>query len=286
MHSVSVIIPVFNRYFFLERAVLSVLYQEEFRGEIIIVDDGSTDKTPALIEQLQKCNPEKIRTFRQKQAGPAAARNHGIHMAKFPLIAFLDSDDHWHKKKLRLQVALLKSNPKYLISHTQEKWLRNGEHLNKKKKHHPRHGNIFDHCLQLCAVGMSTVLVRKELFDIVGMFDETLPCCEDYDFWLRVSCRFPFLLLEEQMTIKEGGRDDQVSYLYRVGMDRFRIDAMVNLLDSNVLTFEQREITLKELRKKCTVFGNGCIKHGKQELGKSYLSIIDQYDSQLNIKSL
>lgn len=277
MQAVTVIIPVYNREEYLERAVLSVCRQEGFQGEVVIIDDGSTDGTPQVIAQLQERFPENIRTRRQVNAGPASARNLGLTLAKHQLIAFLDSDDHWLKKKLHHQIKWLEKNPDYLICHTQERWHRRGIHLNKKKKHHPRHGDIFDHCLQLCAVGMSTVLIKRELFGLVGNFDETLPCCEDYDFWLRVSCRLPFLLLEKKLTIKEGGREDQVSFQYRVGMDKYRIDAMVKLLDTEILTPEQRALTLVELKNKCTVFGKGCLKHGKTELGNNYLSLIDEY---------
>ena len=98
-------------------------------------------------------------------------------------------------------------------------------------------------------------------------------CCEDYDLWLRVSCRLPFLLVDEVLTVKEGGREDQVSSQYRVGMDRFRIESLLRLLDSGVLSRGQELLAREELRKKCTVYGNGCLKHGKETEGSYVLGL-------------
>ncbi|MBW2659949.1 MAG: glycosyltransferase family 2 protein, partial [Deltaproteobacteria bacterium] len=193
------------------------------------------------------------------------------------IIAFLDSDDHWDKRKIEKQYRPFADSPEFLISHTREKWLRRGVHLNQKKKHLSQHGNIFHQSLQLCAVGMSTVMVRKDLFEQVGLFDETLRCCEDYDLWLRVSCSNLFQLVDSPLTTKEGGREDQVSYVYRVGMDRMRIYSIRKLLDSGVLDKKQTTLALHELNRKCTVFGNGCIKHGKRVLGEYYLDLAKSY---------
>jgi len=176
-----------------------------------------------------------------------------------------------------MQYKIFIENPEYMISHTREKWLRRGIHLNQKKKHIPRHGDIFDHCLQLCGVGMSTVMVRKSLFLTVGFFDETLRCCEDYDLWLRVSCRYPFYLVDVPLNVKEGGREDQISCIHRMGMDRMRIYAIKKMLDSNMLTEKQCFLALDEFEKKCAVFGRGCLKHGKVETGKHYLELAESY---------
>lgn len=246
--------------------------------EIIVVDDGSIDDSGAIVQAMQKTMAEpKVHILRQGNLGPAAARNAGIQKAESPYIAFLDSDDHWHKNKLKVQYHQLVKNDGYIVSHTREKWFRNGKHLNQKKKHIPRHGYIFDHCLQLCAVGMSTVMVKRGLFDEIGLFDESLPCCEDYDLWLRASCRHPFLLIDSPLTVKEGGRDDQVSYQYRVGMDRFRIRSLAKLLESGVLDDSQHILALKEFERKVTILGNGYLKHSNAREGQKYLDMIPKY---------
>ncbi len=283
---VSVIIPSYNRAMFLERAIVSVLKQTRLCSELIIVDDGSTDDTRALVSHLMSSTRQSIRLIYQKNRGPAAARNAGVRAAQFPYLAFLDSDDHWYKDKLARHYQVLAGHPDYLISHTREKWLRRGAHLNQKKKHIPPHGDIFERCLKLCVVGMSTVMMKKELFDSVGLFDESLPCCEDYDLWLRVSCRYPFLLIDEPLTVKEGGREDQVSYQYRRGMDRLRIDSLTSLLDADILDGRQSRMTLQALKNKAVIFGNGCLKHGRTELGHAYLALIGRYAQKITDKSL
>jgi len=275
MTGVSVVIPTYNREKLLHRALTSVIRQSLSCDEIIVVDDGSVDGSCALVHQIAAESPVTVRYLYQENKGPAAARNRGIEEAQFEYLAFLDSDDHWQKKKLKLQVEALKKNPGYLISHTGERWLRRGKHLNQKKKHQPKHGDIFEHCLQLCAVGMSTVMVQKSFFERVGLFNEGLRCCEDYDLWLRSSCKLPFLLVDQPLTVKEGGRDDQVSFQYRVGMDKLRIMSIKDLLNTKILSREQENQACLELRRKSIVYGRGCEKHGRVEEGKVYLDLAD-----------
>jgi glycosyltransferase involved in cell wall biosynthesis len=273
MTGISVIIPSYNRASFLLRALVSVARQTMSCDEIIVVDDGSEDSTQDCVQTFSTECRIPVRYFYQHNHGPAAARNLGIGEAKYTYLAFLDSDDHWKKKKLETQFKALEADQKSVISHTKERWLRRGKHLNQKKIHQPGHGDIFKHCLQLCAVGMSTVMVKKELFDTIGLFNETLRCCEDYDLWLRASSKYSFLLVDKPLTVKEGGRQDQVSYQYRVGMDRLRITAILDLLKSTELNRIQVKMTLEELQRKCLVYGEGCVKHMKKQEGESYLEI-------------
>ena len=198
MTGISVIIPTYNRAFFLDRALNSVLRQSLPCNEILVIDDGSEDETRVCVDRFSASCPMPVRYIYQNNRGPSAARNRGIEEADFSCLAFLDSDDHWQKKKLEVQYNALGKKPDSMISHTKERWLRRGHHLNQKKKHIPGDGDIFNHCLQLCAVGMSTVMVRKQIFAEAGMFNEKMRCCEDYDLWLRVSSRYPFLLVDFQ----------------------------------------------------------------------------------------
>lgn len=270
---VSVIIPTHNRAGFLARAIDSVLAQTYADFELIVVDDGSTDGTPELLASYGK----KLTVLRQDNHGPAAARNAGIKIARHPLLAFLDSDDLITKNKLALQVAAMEARPDVLISHTQEIWFRNGKHLNQKKQHRKEGGDLFARSLALCVVGMSTVMVRRELFALIGLFDESFPCCEDYEFWLRAGVGHSFLLIDEALTIKHGGRPDQVSVRFRSGMDRFRIHALEKLLSSISLTPEQASLVEEELVRKAVIYGNGCLKHGRVEEGRRCLSLAARY---------
>ncbi|OGR01414.1 MAG: glycosyl transferase family A [Deltaproteobacteria bacterium RIFOXYD12_FULL_55_16] len=272
---VSVIIPTYNRVGFLAQAIDSVFAQTYANFELIVVDDGSTDETQALLASYGKA----LVSLRQENRGPAAARNAGIRGARSPLLAFLDSDDLFTPNKLALQVAAMEAQPELLISHTQETWFRNGRHLNQKKRHAKEGGDIFARSLALCVVGMSTVMARRELFDRIGLFDESLPCCEDYELWLRASLCHPFLLVDMPLTVKHGGRPDQVSVQFKTGMDRFRLRALEKLLAEAPLTREQFCLASAELVRKATVYGQGCLKHGHREEGQRFLILAERYAS-------
>ncbi len=274
---VSVIIPTHNRAGFLAQAIDSVLSQTYTNFELIVVDDGSTDETTALLASYGTA----LTSLRQENRGPAGARNAGITAARHSLLAFLDSDDLFTRDKLALQVAAMEAQPELLISHTQEIWFRNGQHLNQKKRHAKEGGDIFARSLELCVVGMSTVMARRELFDRVGLFDESFPCCEDYELWLRASATHPFLLVDAPLTVKHGGRDDQVSVRFKTGMDRFRIRAMENLLARAALTPAQTCLVREELVRKATLYGNGCLKHGHMEEGWRALALVRRYAAPL-----
>jgi len=262
---VSVVIPAYNRAWCLAEAVDSVLAQE-FRGfELIVVDDGSTDETPRLLEGYS----EAIRVLRRENRGVSAARNAGIAAARTELIAFLDSDDLWLPGKLSRQVAFFSSHPGALICQTEELWVKNGRRVNPAKRHRKRGGMIFEPSLDLCLVSPSAVMVRRELFERVGLFDESLPACEDYDLWLRVSCRFPVHLIETPLIVKRGGHADQLSRGW--GLDRYRIASIRKLLQAEgALTEGQRQAALSVLRRKCAVCAGGCRKRGRTEEAEQY----------------
>lgn len=274
--SITVIIPTYNRVAFLEKAVMSVARQTFCCDELIVVDDGSTDSTGELVTKLASRLPFPLHYYHQENRGAAAARNTGIRKAVADYLCFLDSDDCFEPDKLTLQYhAMLESGGS--ISHTFETWYRRGKLLNQKKKHRPREGYIYPDCLAMCVVGMSTVMVHRELFARYGLFDEQLPCCEDYDFWLRVSVRENFQLISRPLTIKDGGREDQLSVIHRLGMDKYRIRSIINLLEQVDLTGDQRLRAVAELQRKCTIYGRGCVKHGREKEGQFYLQLPARY---------
>jgi glycosyltransferase involved in cell wall biosynthesis len=268
MEAVTIIIPTYNRAALLPKAIDSVLSQSYDNFELIVVDDGSDDNTAEILSDYSNI----IYLF-QENRGPAAARNRGIRAARHDLIAFLDSDDWFAADKLEIQTRAMKENPGFLISHTDEIWYRQGKLLNQKKKHRKYGGDIFARCLPLCAVSMSTVMVRKEMFARIGMFGESYPCCEDYEFWLRASIRHKFLKIDQPLTLKDGGRPDEVSFQYRTGMDKFRIQALLKLLNESELTRNQKKLAQEELVRKCRIYGNGCLKHGRPEEGVYFLDL-------------
>jgi len=270
---VSVVIPTFNRAAMVVEAVESVLAQEGVDLQLIVVDDGSTDDTPSRLHRFSAA----VQYHRQPRSGVSASRNRGVALSRAPLIAFLDSDDLWLRGKLEIQTRFMTEHPEAMICQTEEIWVRKGRRLNPKSRHRKPSGDIFQRSLELCLVSPSAVMIRRELFDRAGYFDETLPMAEDYDLWLRVAAEYPVYLLPEPMVIKRGGHPDQLSAT--PGIDRYRIRALEKLLRSGRLSPEQREWTWAALRDKCRIYGTGCLKRGKKEEGKAILTLPERYQA-------
>jgi len=201
---VSIVITTFNRRSFLREAVLSVLTQDYRDKEIIVVDDGSTDNSFEEVRGLD------VRYVWKRNGGISSARNMGIAVSKGDYLAFLDVDDLWKKGKLSEQMGRMveNSNP---VSYTDEIWIRNGKWFNQRQRHKKYSGYIFEQCLPLCIISPSSVVVKKEVFDDVGFFDESLPVCEDYDMWLRITSKYPVLFVDKPLIVKRGGHEDQLS---------------------------------------------------------------------------
>ncbi len=275
MNKISVIIPTYNRVSVLPRAIDSVLAQTRAADEIIVVDDGSTDET----QQLIKDQYPQVKLISQSNQGVSAARNNGIKKAKGNWVCLLDSDDSWQTNKLEKQIDLITNNPDYLICHTNEIWYRNGKILNQAKKHEKRGGHIFQHCLPLCAISPSSVMINKQVFDEVGLFDEDLPACEDYDMWLRICCKYPVLFIDKALTNKYGGHNDQLSRQHW-GMDRFRIIALEKIITSNTLSNENQQAAVDMLLHKVTIFLKGAEKHGENEYCEIFKKLLAPYTKQ------
>jgi len=261
---VSIILPTYNRGWIIEEAIDSVLAQNFKDFELIVVDDGSTDDTGQILD----CYDQDLIVLRQSNKGVSAARNRGIAAAKGRLIAFLDSDDLWLPRKLSSQVDFLNSNPVAVINQTEEIWIRNGVRVNPKTRHHKFSGMIFEQSLALCLVSPSAAMMKRSLFDEVGLFDEDLPACEDYDLWLRISWRYPVHLIETPLVIKRGGHADQLSRA--PGLDKFRIQSLKKIIESGQLEEDLYQAALRTLQEKCAIFAGGCRKRGKDAEAKYY----------------
>ena len=268
---VSVIIPTYNRAGIIEEAVDSVLVQDYKDFELIVVDDGSMDNTSEVLATYG----DDIRVLFQENKGVSAARNRGISEAAGKLIAFLDSDDLWMPQKLTTQVEFFRQRLDALICQTEEVWVRNGVRVNPKLRHIKPSGMIFKPSLELCLVSPSAVMIRRDLLDITGNFDETLPACEDYDLWLRISCRFPVYLIETPLIIKRGGHADQLSK--RAGLDKFRIKAIVNIIKTGMLSKDQHQAALIMLQNKCRIYAAGCRKRGREAEARYYDVLAERF---------
>jgi glycosyltransferase involved in cell wall biosynthesis len=264
---VSIIIPSFNRADFLARAIRSVKHQSFHDWELLVIDDGSTDRSSDVVQGLLE---ERIRYLRVAHGGVSRARNIGISLARYPWLSFLDSDDEWSPTKLQRQIEALEEAPDYRIAYTNETWIRRGQRVNQKKRHHKYGGWIYHRCLPLCIISPSSVMLHRRLLEEVGLFDETLPVCEDYDLWLRVSARNPVFFLDEALITKYGGHDDQLSKS-TWGMDAYRVRALEKMLESGKLTPSQRVLTARELVTKSEILLSGFQK-------RKHLSEADRYE--------
>ena len=243
--NISVIIPTFNRKKTLKRAIQSVLMQSYTPYEIIVIDDGSDDCT----KEWLKDNYPNVKYIYQMNSGVSSARNKGIKFARGDWIALLDSDDEWLPSKLKDQANEIELNPAAKFLHTNEIWIRNGVRVNQMKKHKKYGGYIFEKCLDMCRISPSSVLIKKDIFDEIGMFDETLKVCEDYDLWLRVASKYPVHFLDRPLIKKYGGHSDQLSKVDD-GIESYRIRSLKKIMNSGILNKKQKTITKDVLVKK------------------------------------
>ncbi len=268
---ISVIIPAFNRAHTLPKALDSVLSQTLKPREIIVVDDGSTDETNAVL-----ANYPGLCIISQDNRGVSAARNMGIEKAGGEWLAFLDSDDEWLKEKLEKQWDAICIDDK-LICHTEEIWIRNGQRVNPMKKHKKFGGIIYERCLPLCVISPSSVMIHRSVFEDVGVFDESLEVCEDYDLWLRICAKYSVLFIDEPLIVKYGGHEDQLSRKYW-GMDRFRVKALEKMMSFGALNDEDEKATVNMILQKCGIIINGMKKRGNNDEAEKWQSKIEKYE--------
>jgi glycosyltransferase involved in cell wall biosynthesis len=258
---ISVVIPSYNRMHTLERALHSVYEQTSPVDEVILVDDGSTDHSAAMTAHAF---PD-VKIIRQANLGVSAARNCGIRAAHHDWIALLDSDDSWLPQKIqRIREAALQ-HPDHVLYHSDEIWMRRGVRVNPMQKHRKSGGWIFKQCLPLCAISPSASVLRKSTLQALGLFDESLPACEDYDLWLRLCHRFPVYFIDQALIVKYGGHEDQLSRKHPA-MDRFRVRALHRLLETESLSAEYFEAARATLRAKLEILRKGACKRGNHSL--------------------
>ena len=263
MH-VSVIIPTYNRKHALKRAIKSVYMQSLPPFEIIVVDDGSNDGTKEWVRQKYP----NVKYIYQENSGVSSARNKGIKIARGDWIALLDSDDEWLPNKLNKQIDKIKSNLDVKILHSNEIWIRNGLRVNQMKKHKKFGGYIFEKCLDICRISPSSVMLKKEIFDYIGTFDESLKVCEDYDLWLRITSKYSVCFLDIPLIIKYGGHSDQLSKAHN-GIEFYRIQSLQKILESKILSKPQTLLAINMMVNKMNIYANGLEKRNKiEELSK------------------
>jgi len=264
---VSVIIPTYNRREPLTEAVASVLAQSHAALELIVVDDGSDDGTAAFL--AERFNDARLRLISQENLGVSAARNRGAREASGDWLAFLDSDDSWLPEKLERQLAVTLARPDCPVSYTEEIWYRHGRWANPRNVHAKQDGWIFEQCLALCIISPSSVMMRRDVWDELGGFDESLVACEDYDLWLRLSVRYPVCLVDEKLIIKRNGHEGQLSQLH-FALDRFRVRALWKIALDETLERDPRRKALEWIVKKAHVVALGAAKRGAEQRARVF----------------
>jgi len=196
MSTVSIIIPTFNRRDYITIALDSVLAQTYKDYEIIIIDDGSSDDTKEILKPYQN----NIRYFYQDNRGIPTTRNKGIREAQGNYIAFLDSDDYWLPEKLERQIECFKQNPHYGMVATRCSSITPFGRF--RKKNRPgKSGWILNNLFKANFIRTSSAMIKKECFEKIGLFDQSLPECEEYDLWLRIAKQYPIGFINQTLTV-------------------------------------------------------------------------------------
>ncbi|HVP10337.1 MAG TPA: glycosyltransferase [Phycisphaerae bacterium] len=196
--AVSIIIPTYNRVRLLREALDSVSRQTFRDFEVIVVDDGSTENVAAVAAD----HPTRPTVLRQQRKGPAAARNRGIQAARGAILAFLDSDDLWLPEKLERFIAALNAAPGVRIFYGPMAPITEDGRPVPGRSKPCRGGRITEHLFCSSFVHVPTVVCRKDVLLQAKCFDESLPVCEDYDLWLRLSVKETFGLIEEPLALR------------------------------------------------------------------------------------
>lgn len=196
--NIDVIIPTYNTAHFIAEAISSVQHQTYRPQQILVVDDGSTDATESIVSTLKQTSTIPLIYIQKENGGPNSARNMGLAHATAPLVAFLDADDRWGPTKLEQQVRLFKKDTGGTLGLVYA----NYKNIDTKGNDRPDiptvaldiniRGNAFTHLLPGNKIlgSASNVLIRRSVFETVGMFDEALRIGEDWDMWLRIAEKF------------------------------------------------------------------------------------------------
>lgn len=238
---VSVIIPAYNSLRFIQSTLESAVGQSFSDFEVILVDDGSTDGSSEVIQSLADVYPQ-VQYHYQSNAGVAAARNHGFRLAKGDYIAFLDADDIWLPDNLAKKVAYLQQHPQVGLVHSDAAVI-NGEGVATGLVKAGKDGQLLNDLLLwngTCIPAPSSILVRREVIEKVGGFDESLSTAADQEFFFRVAAKYPI------------GRIPEVTWQYRVHSTN---------MHSNIPLMERDHIKAYQLADKNGLFPNKAFRN-------------------------
>jgi glycosyltransferase involved in cell wall biosynthesis len=194
--TVSIIIPSYNREKLITKAIDSVVAQTYQNTEIVVVDDGSTDRTRDVVMAYGR---DIVYVF-QKNKGIAGARNTGMRRCTGDYIAFLDSDDYWKPAKLARQLQLFRDHPEYGMVASQCASVQSDGSF--REKNRPGiSGWVLQNLFNKNFIRTSAAVITRTCMNRVGLFDETLREGEEYDYWLRIAAQFPIGFINESLAV-------------------------------------------------------------------------------------
>lgn len=210
---ISVIMPCFNAAPYVEEAVRSVLDQTYRDIELIVVDDGSTDASPEIVGRLAEEYRGRITQVAQSNAGPYAARNHGLRLAKGEYVAFLDADDWWSPDCMQKLQSAVSESPSFALAYCG--WQNIGLEGGRGAPYVPPDYELEDKAARFLRAAapwpIHAALVRRSVMQEVGGFDLDLPTCMDYDLWLRIAVARPIRLVPEVLAFYRHHQSGQIT---------------------------------------------------------------------------
>lgn len=237
MPQVTVVIPAYNAMTYLPETVNSVFEQSFTDLELLVINDGSTDRVDSWMSTLSN---SKIRLISQENQGLSGARNTGIREAKGQYIAFLDADDLWEPTKLEKQVQCLDADVTIGVVYT---WTRLIDEVGKPTGRivaSTAEGNVWQQLLEKDVISNgSSAMVRRDCFEKVGDFDRALSSAEDLDMWLRIATYYPFAVVKEPLTLYRH---------YSSSMSKNRQRMLQNLITVVEKTFQTVPMEMLPLR--------------------------------------
>lgn len=258
---VSVIIPTYNRAAYLQKALQSVKEQTYQFLEIIVIDDGSTDDTGEMLKNYGG----QLRYFYQENRGISGARNAGIKRARGKFIAFLDSDDYWLPDKTVQQLALFKQHPEYALVAARCASIRlDGSYRDKNRP--GKSGWVLEDLFKANFIRTSAAMIKQECFENIGLFDEELRECEEYDLWLRIAAQYPVGFINKSLAVYVDNPDGASTDSLTGRLYRLRVLEKQYLQDNIPAHLYARRIA-----DTCHYIGRHYIKKGEKERGVQYL---------------
>lgn len=268
---VSTVIPLYNKGPYIKRAIDSVLNQELQPDEIIVVNDGSTDNGPDIVESIEH---SKIKLINQKNKGVSAARNRGIKEANGDLIALLDADDEWLSNHLIDKVKLFNKYPEagaigspYIVKDYKNKFIPDFKYVPKTEG---LIDNYFKAILYKNPTCASVIVIKSSVFDNVGYFPIDIQRGEDNFMWSKIALEYPIGFVNKPSAIRykdlEGRLSTQLSHI-----DDFPLLEYVK--DNNIKLTKQEYFYLKEfVFRKYMTRAHQAILSNNIDLAKSFLN--------------